>query len=47
MAAGIVLWLVVAQQWGLVAVWWAVTAMVAARLAVLALAYPSALRSAT
>lgn len=45
-AAGFVLWLVVDQGWGLPAVWWAVTAMIVARLAVLGLAYPGALRSA-
>jgi len=45
-AAGIVLVTVVAQGWGLEAVWWAVTAMIAARLAVLAAAFPRALARA-
>lgn len=45
-AAGIVLVSVVAQGWGLEAVWWAVTAMIAARLAVLAAAFPRALARA-
>lgn len=45
--AGVVLVLVPAMGWGLSAVWWAVAAMVAARLAVLAAAYPRALAAAT
>lgn len=39
-AGGVVLLGVVTFGWGLAAVWWAITAMVAARLAVLAIAYP-------
>ena len=45
--AGVVLILVPVLGWGLPGVWWAVAAMVAARLAVLAAAYPRALAAAT
>ena len=45
-AGGALLALTVVMGWGLVAVWWAIAAMVAARLAVLALAYPRALAGA-
>jgi putative MATE family efflux protein len=45
--AGVVLVLVPIMGWGLTAVWWAVAAMVAARLAVLAAAYPRALAAST
>ena len=45
-AAGVVLGAVVARGWGLEAVWWAVTAMIGARLAVLVVAFPRALARA-
>jgi putative MATE family efflux protein len=45
-AAGAVLAVVVAQGWGLEAVWWAVTAMIGARFVVLVAAFPRALSEA-
>lgn len=46
LVGAVVLALTVASGWGLGGVWWAITAMVAMRLAVLAAAYPRALASA-
>lgn len=44
---GLILWLTVDSGWGLEGVWWAIAAMVTARLAVLLVAYPSALARAS
>ncbi len=45
-AGGAVLGATLLWGWGLLGVWWAIAAMVTARLAVLALAYPRALAAA-